>query len=75
MPRKRGSGDGGLYYIKSRKLWRGVVNNGYWPDGRRRQACVHDRDAADHVSSDDAREAMTLQSAYYRDVLTVKGIE
>jgi integrase len=45
MPRKRGSGDGALYYLKARKLWRGVVDAGYWPDGRRRQAYVHDRDA------------------------------
>jgi integrase len=40
MPKKRNSGDGGLYYIKSRKLWRGVVDDGFWPDGRRRQRSV-----------------------------------
>lgn len=40
MPKKRSPGDGGLYEIKSRGLWRGVVDLGYWPDGRRRQASV-----------------------------------
>ncbi|ARC56038.1 Tyrosine recombinase XerD [Frondihabitans sp. 762G35] len=38
--RKRGNGDGGLYWIESRQLWRAVVDNGYWPDGRRRQLSV-----------------------------------
>lgn len=40
MPKKRNHGDGGLYEIKSRGLWRGVVDVGYWPDGRRKQRSV-----------------------------------
>lgn len=46
MPRKRSSGDGGLYFLKSRGLWRGVLDLGYWPDGRRRQASVTHRTQA-----------------------------
>lgn len=41
MPKRRDHGQGALYELKSRGLWRGVVDNGYWPDGRRRQAYVH----------------------------------
>lgn len=40
MPKKRNHGDGGLYEIKSRGLWRGVVDVGFWPDGRRKQRSV-----------------------------------
>lgn len=43
MPKKRSSGDGGLFYIPSRKLWRGVIDVGFWPDGRRRQKTVTSR--------------------------------
>lgn len=41
MPRKRSSGDGGLYYLKGRGLYRGVVDNGFKPDGSRDQRYVH----------------------------------
>jgi integrase len=40
MPKKRNHGDGGLYEIKSRGLWRGVVDVGFHPDGRRKQKSV-----------------------------------
>lgn len=40
VPKKRGHGDGGLYEIKSRGLWRGVVDVGFHPDGRRKQKSV-----------------------------------
>lgn len=40
VPKKRNHGDGGLYFIKSRGLWRGVVDVGYHPDGRRKQRSV-----------------------------------
>lgn len=43
MPRKRSSGDGALYQDKKRKLWKGVIDDGYWPDGRRRQRTVTSR--------------------------------
>lgn len=43
MPKKRNHGDGGLYYVKSQNLWRGVVDVGFWPDGRRRQKSVSSR--------------------------------
>ena len=43
MPKKRSHGDGGLYEIKSRGLWRGVVDDGFHPDGRRRQRTVYGR--------------------------------
>jgi len=47
MPKKRSHGDGGLYFIKSRGLWRGVVDDGFWPDGRRRQRYVSAKTQAD----------------------------
>lgn len=37
MPRIRKSGDGGLYFDKKRKLWIGVVDAGYSPEGKRLQ--------------------------------------
>jgi hypothetical protein len=37
VPRKRDSGEGGLYAIRVDKLRRGVVDDGCHPDGRRRQ--------------------------------------
>lgn len=40
MPKKRSHGDGGLYEIKSRGLWRGVIDVGFHPDGRRKQKSV-----------------------------------
>lgn len=43
MPKKRDAGDGGLYYLKGRGLWRGVTDAGFHPDGRRKQAYVHAR--------------------------------
>lgn len=40
-PKHRDHGQGALYQLKSRGLWRGVVDDGFWPDGRRRQRYVH----------------------------------
>ena len=40
MPKKRSPGDGGLYYLKSRGLWRGVIDVGFKPDGSRKQKYV-----------------------------------
>lgn len=45
MPKKRDHGQGALYYIKPRKLWRGVVDLGVDPQtGKRRQKMVHAKD-------------------------------
>lgn len=41
MPKKRSHGDGGLYFIASRGLWRGVVDVGFKPNGARDQKYVH----------------------------------
>lgn len=41
MPKRRDHGQGALYELKSRGLWRGVIDNGFTPDGRRRQKYVH----------------------------------
>lgn len=43
MPRKRKSGEGGLYYDKKRDLWVGVVDIGYTPEGKRKQKRVSSR--------------------------------
>lgn len=40
VPRKRDSGDGALYAIRGGKLWRAVIDDGFHPDGRRRQRVV-----------------------------------
>jgi site-specific recombinase XerD len=40
MPKKRNHGDGAFYYSKSKKVWRGVVDDGVKPDGTRKQAEV-----------------------------------
>ena len=40
MPKKRqqrSKGDGGLYQIRNKTLWRAVADDGFWPDGRRKQ--------------------------------------
>lgn len=66
MPRKRQTGDGGLYYIKSRKLWRGVVDAGFWPDGRRRQKYVHSKSQAEARRK---MEALKAELVKYGDTL------
>lgn len=43
MPKKRDHGNGGLYYVESEKLWRGVIDIGLGPDGRRRQKVVRSK--------------------------------
>ncbi len=47
MPKRRAHGDGGLYFIKSRKLWRGVVDAGFDSSGKRVQKYVHARSQTD----------------------------
>lgn len=69
MPRKRQTGDGGLYYIPSRKLWRGVVDVGFWPDGRRRQQYVHSRSQA---KARDKMDEMKAELATYGETLDKK---
>lgn len=46
MPRKRQSGEGGLYYDTKRNLWIGVVDVGMTEDGRRKQKRVTSRSQA-----------------------------
>ena len=43
MPKKRSNGDGALYYLSSRKLWRGIVEGGIDMAGRRHRFYVHAR--------------------------------
>lgn len=43
MPKKRSPGQGGLYYLEKRKLWRGVVDGPPGDDGSRKQLQVHAR--------------------------------
>jgi integrase len=55
VPKKRSPGDGGLYYLPKRKLWRGVVE--LEPDeftGERRQKMVHARTQRDCKNKLDA---------------------
>lgn len=41
MPKRRGHGDGALYKLESRGLWRGVIDAGYDAEGKRVQKYVH----------------------------------
>ncbi|HEV7623829.1 MAG TPA: integrase, partial [Amnibacterium sp.] len=41
MPKRRDHGQGALYEMKGRGLWRGVIDDGFTPDGRRRQRYVY----------------------------------
>lgn len=69
MPRKRGDGDGGLYYVASKKMWRGVVDVGFWPDGRRKQKWVYSK------SQKEARrklDELKAELAKYGDALDRK---
>lgn len=43
MPKKRSPGQGGLYYLEKRQLWRGVVDGPPGDDGSRKQLQVHAR--------------------------------
>lgn len=47
MPKKRSPGDGGLYKLKSRDLWRGVIDVGFDADGKRIQKYVHAKSQAE----------------------------
>jgi integrase len=54
MPKKRAHGDGGLYFIKSRGLWRGVIDIGFNPNGTRKQKSVYgktQREARDKLDT------------------------
>lgn len=46
MPRKRSNGDGALYFVPSRGLWKGVIDVGFKPDGKRAQKAVTSRTQA-----------------------------
>lgn len=70
MPRKRGSGDGALYYLKSRKLWRGVVDDGFWPDGRRKQVYVHAKDKQECSRKLNAMKLSLAETGHVIDMRT-----
>lgn len=40
-PKRRSPGEGALYYIKDRDLWRGVIDVDPKPDGTRQQRTVY----------------------------------
>lgn len=61
MPKKRSPGDGALYYVPSRKLYKAVVDVGFWPDGRRKQKTVTSRTKAG------AREKLDLLKAEIKE--------
>ncbi|WP_435298491.1 tyrosine-type recombinase/integrase [Timonella sp. A28] len=46
MPKKRSPGDGGLWYNESKGLWIAAVDDGFHPDGRRRQKYVSSKSQA-----------------------------
>ena len=43
MPKTRGHGDGGLYQIRNKTMWRGVLDLGFDEDGKRIQKYVHSK--------------------------------
>lgn len=67
MPKKRSPGDGGLYYIPSRKLWRATIELGTDPlTGKRIQKQIHSktqrgaRDKADALRAEIAEHGAPL---------------
>lgn len=44
--KKRNHGDGALYYVPSRNLWKAVIDVGFTPDGTRKQKAVTHRTQA-----------------------------
>lgn len=46
MPKKRSPGDGGLWFNESKGLWVAAVDDGFHPDGRRRQKYVSSKSQA-----------------------------
>ena len=47
MPKKRGQGEGGLYFSESRQRWVGVLDLGRGPDGARRRAKMYGKTRAE----------------------------
>lgn len=47
MPKTRGHGDGGLYQIRNKTMWRGVLDLGLDADGKRIQKYVHSKSKTD----------------------------
>lgn len=73
MPKKRSHGDGGLYYLKSRKLWRGVIDVGFKPDGRRDQKYVHAKTQAEaRRKLDDLKKELAEHGRPIDKSMTVK---
>lgn len=66
MVKRRNHGDGALYELKSRGLWRGVIDLGYDTDGKRIQKYVHARtqracrDKLDQIKAEIAEHGTTL---------------
>jgi len=73
MPRTRGNGEGGLYELKGRGLWRGTVDLGYGPDGRRIQKTVTARTkSAARAKLDALKDEIREFGAPLSKTLTVK---
>src|SRR3954452_9693853 len=47
MPKKRGQGEGGLYFSESRQRWVGVLDLGRGPDGVRRRTKMYGKTRAE----------------------------
>lgn len=73
MPKKRSHGDGGLYELKSRGLWRGVIDVGFHPDGRRKQKSVTARtQKAARAKLDEIRKQISEHGAPLDRTMTVE---
>src|SRR3954464_7405999 len=79
MPKKRGQGEGGLYFSESRQRWVGVLDLGRGPDGVRRRTKMYGKTraevrrkleeaqkaAAAGLSADDQRTTVAEFCAYW----------
>src|SRR3954449_6777583 len=79
MPKKRGQGEGGLYFSESRQRWVGVLDLGRGPDGVRRRSKMYGKTrgevrrkleeaqkaAAAGLSADDQRTTVAEFCAYW----------
>lgn len=59
MPKKRGQGEGGLYFSESRQRWVGVLDLGRGPDGTRRRTKMYGKTRAEvRRKLDEAQKAV-----------------
>lgn len=81
MPKTRGHGDGGLYQIRNKTMWRGVLDLGFDEDGKRIQKYVHSkskkacRDKLDELKREIEEHGAPLDKQVTVEVWAAKWLE